>query len=114
LERFRRGFVSKPCTCGYNYVFIRYNGDVYLCPLAGESVGNIRQGGLDTILKGATARKVRREIGQYDQCPTCTEPGLERYSLPFEGFTYLRLLSKLGQNRFLSMHEHMGLDKYVP
>jgi MoaA/NifB/PqqE/SkfB family radical SAM enzyme len=113
LERFQRDTVSKPCTCGYNYAFIRYNGEVYLCPLAGDSVGNIHQEGLDTILKGTTARKERQKIGQYDLCPTCTEPGLERYSLPFEGFSYLRMLSKLGKNRFLNMHEHMGLDKYV-
>ena len=47
------------------------------------------------------------------ECRSCTEPGLERYALPFEGFHYLKLLLSLGKSDFLAFHAHMGLDKYV-
>ncbi len=34
-------------------------------------------------------------------------------SLPYEGFTYLGELLRRGPRRFLQMHRHLGLDKYV-
>jgi hypothetical protein len=58
------------------------------------------------------ASRLRRGIGGFDACRRCTEPGLERYSLPYEGLAYLSLLRDLGVRRFLRLHEHMGLGKY--
>jgi MoaA/NifB/PqqE/SkfB family radical SAM enzyme len=109
----RGGRVEKPCTCGYNYFFVRSNGDVFLCPLFEESVGNIRDVPLTTLLGSARARAVRRRVGAAPECARCTEPGLERYSLPYEGFTYLGTLLRKGPRAFLGQHRRLGLDKYV-
>ncbi len=59
--------------------------------------------------------KIPREVPNLaiSQCRTCTEPGLERYSLPYEGLHYLRLLLKMRREDFFRLHEHMGLDKYL-
>jgi hypothetical protein len=59
-----------------------------------------------------TADRLRKKIGKMSQCRECTEPGLERYSLPYEGLHYLRLLLKMGRKDFFQLHAHMGLDKY--
>ena len=110
---FQTGFMRKPCTCGYNYFFVRSNGDVYLCPLVDRSVGNIRRRSLADVFFSDEANRIRKGVGHFDECRSCTEPGLERFSLPMEGFSYLSLLPKFGRTAFLEFHHHMGLDKYV-
>jgi len=107
------GEMKKPCTCGYNYLFVRYSGDIFACPLIGESIGNVRDAEIGDLFVSSRADMIRRQIGRRPECKQCTEPGLERYALPFEGFTYLSLLAKMGEERFLEMHRHMGLDKYL-
>jgi MoaA/NifB/PqqE/SkfB family radical SAM enzyme len=107
------GVIHKPCSCGLNYFFIRSNGDLYLCPLIDGNVGNIQHSAVKTLWRSAQAGRIRRRIGQFPACRTCTEPGLERYTLPCEGWTYLSQLFKLGKQRFLQMHFHMGMDKYL-
>jgi MoaA/NifB/PqqE/SkfB family radical SAM enzyme len=109
---FETGLMKKPCSCGFNYFFVRSTGQVLLCPLAGISVGNINETPLRDLLFSEKACHMRRMIGRYAACRGCTEPGLERYALPYEGFTYLSLLMKEGPGRFFKLHEHMGLDKY--
>ena len=91
-EYLRTGKVQKPCTCGFNYLFIRSNGDVYPCPLIDMPVGNVRDKGVGGAYFSPRAADWRRKIGRFAECSVCTEPGLERYSLPFEGAEYLRLL----------------------
>jgi MoaA/NifB/PqqE/SkfB family radical SAM enzyme len=113
IEYFRTGIMHKPCTCGYNYFFVRSNGDVYLCPLVDRSVGNIRQQSLTDTLFSGKANRIRKSVGHFDECRRCTEPGLERFSLPLDGFAYLSLLPQFGKSKFLAFHQHMGLDKYV-
>jgi MoaA/NifB/PqqE/SkfB family radical SAM enzyme len=113
VKYFQTGVMRKPCTCGYNYFFVRSNGDVYLCPLVDRSVGNIRRQSLADIFFSDGANRIRKSVGHFDQCRSCTEPGLERFSLPMEGFSYLSLLPKFGRTAFLEFHHHMGLDKYV-
>jgi MoaA/NifB/PqqE/SkfB family radical SAM enzyme len=113
VEYFQTGVMRKPCTCGYNYVFVRSNGDVYLCPLIDRSVGNIRRQSLSDIFFSDGANRIRKNVGHFDECRSCTEPGLERFSLPMEGFSYLSLLHEYGRTAFLKFHHHMGLDKYV-
>jgi MoaA/NifB/PqqE/SkfB family radical SAM enzyme len=113
IKYFQTGVMQKPCTCGYNYFFVRSNGDVYLCPLVDRSVGNIRRQSLAAIFFSEGANRIRKSVGHFDECRTCTEPGLERFSLPMEGFSYLSLLPEFGRTAFLKFHHHMGLDKYV-
>ena len=113
VEYFRTGVMHKPCTCGYNYFFVRSNGDLYLCPLVGRSVGNIQMKTLKAIFFSDAANRMRKGVGHFDECRSCTEPGLERFSLPLDGFAYLSLLPQLGKSNFLAFHHHMGMDKYV-
>jgi MoaA/NifB/PqqE/SkfB family radical SAM enzyme len=113
VEYFQTGVMHKPCTCGYNYFFVRSNGDLYLCPLVDRSIGNIRMKPLKEIFFSDAANRIRKGVGHFEECRSCTEPGLERFSLPLDGFAYLSLMPKLGQSNFLTFHHHMGLDKYV-
>ncbi len=109
----RTGRMRRPCTCGYNYVFVRSNGEVYLCPLLAQSVGNASSAFLTACLFSEQAKRLRGQTGRRPECATCTEPGLERYALPYEGFAYLRFLFRHGGQSILSLHRHLGLDKYV-
>jgi MoaA/NifB/PqqE/SkfB family radical SAM enzyme len=108
----RTGTLKKPCSCGFNYFFVRSNGDLFLCPLLDNRVGNIKETPIETLFYSKEAAQIRRRIGNYPECGQCTEPGLERYSLPYEGFAYLALLLRMGREAFLEHHRHMGLDKY--
>jgi MoaA/NifB/PqqE/SkfB family radical SAM enzyme len=112
-DYYRTGQMRKPCTSGYNYFFIRSQGDLMLCPLIDESPGNLLETDLETLLSTPRACNLRRRLARLPQCRHCTEPGIERYSLPYEGFAYLSLLAKVGSRRFFEHHYHMGLDKYL-
>jgi AdoMet-dependent heme synthase len=107
------GKTKKPCSCGFNYFFVRSNGELFLCPLFEQRVGTIRANSIAQLFVSKEARTVRRRVGKAPECSRCTEPGLERYSLPYEGFTYLRALLQIGPRSFLIAHRHLGLDKYV-
>ncbi len=109
----RTGHMEKPCTCGFNYLFVRSNGQVFLCPLFEESVGNILDASPEALCASGEAARIRRRVRRSPECGRCTEPGLERYSLPYEGFAYLRALFDMGPRAFLELHQHLGLDKYV-
>jgi MoaA/NifB/PqqE/SkfB family radical SAM enzyme len=112
VRYFQTGRMKKPCSCGFNYFFIRSQGDLHLCPMVGASPGNVTQTPIDTLLSSQAAARIRRRIGRFPECRHCTEPGLERYSLPYEGWSYLAMLPKMGRRRFRQMHRDMGLDKY--
>lgn len=112
LHYLKTGLMEKPCSAGFNYFFIRSNGEVYPCPLIKLKLGNIREVGIEDLLHSKAATSFRKRVGKFPQCRTCTEPGLERYALPFEGWTYLFLRMKMGKEEFLKLHLHMGLDKY--
>jgi MoaA/NifB/PqqE/SkfB family radical SAM enzyme len=107
------GAMHKPCSCGFNYLFVRSNGDVFLCPLIDKGIGNIRDTPIENLFSSGQASRIRRRIGGFPECAKCTEPGLERYALPFEGFTYLSMLFRMGKKDFFELHRHMGLDKYL-
>ncbi len=109
----KTGTVKKPCTCGFNYFFIRYDGTLFLCPLMDIPIGNVTESNPEDLLSSKKARGVRRRMGRFPECHRCTEPGLERFSLPFQGWTYLKALQKMKPEAFLNMHRHMGLDKYL-
>ncbi len=106
------GTMDKPCTAGFNYYFIRSTGDVYPCPLIDVTVGNVTEAPFGEIMDTPAARRFRMGVGSFPECETCTEPGLERYALPFEGWHYLELARRLGPDDFAQLHAHMGLDKY--
>jgi len=113
VDFFKTGTVKKPCSCGFNYFFVRSNGEMLLCPLIKESVGNITATNVSELFFSDPAAEIRKKIGKLPQCHECTEPGLERYSLSYEGFHYLKLLLKLGKAEFMQLHQHMGIDKYI-
>jgi len=106
------GVMKKPCSAGFNYFFIRSNGEVYPCPLIKSKLGNIKEARIEDLFLSKAASSFRKQVGEHAECRTCTEPGLERYALPFEGFTYLSLMMRMGKRDFLKLHHHMGLDKY--
>ncbi|MGM0656223.1 MAG: radical SAM/SPASM domain-containing protein [Thermodesulfobacteriota bacterium] len=110
---FKTGSLKKPCSCGFNYFFIRSTGEMFLCPLINESMGNITTSEVSELFHSDLAVSVRKKIGRMPQCKSCTEPGLERYSLPFEGGHYLKIFFRLGWTKFIELHRHMGLDKYL-
>jgi MoaA/NifB/PqqE/SkfB family radical SAM enzyme len=112
VDYLETGVMKKPCSAGFNYFFIRSNGDVYPCPLIKVKLGNVRETDIEDLFQTKDASSFRRRVGKHPECRTCTEPGLERYALPFEGFTYLSLMKKMGKREFLKLHYHMGLDKY--
>ena len=113
VDFYKTGTMKKPCSCGFNYLFIRSNGEMVLCPLIKDSVGNITTTDVSDLFSSKQADEIRKKIGRLPQCRACTEPGLERYALPSEGFHYLRLLLKMGKTEFFQLHNHMGLDKYL-
>lgn len=112
VRYFQTGRMKKTCSCGFNYFFIRSQGALFPCPMIDASPGNVTQTTIETLLASQEAVRIRRHVGRFPECRDCTEPGLERYSLPYEGWTYLSLLPRMGKKRFLHMHHHMGLDKY--
>jgi MoaA/NifB/PqqE/SkfB family radical SAM enzyme len=108
------GRMEKPCSAGFNYFFIRSTGELYSCPIIDALLGNVNEASLEKLICSAGAIRFRKNILEFPECSICTEPGLERYALPFEGFHYLRQFFRLGPNGFRSLHGHMGLDKYFP
>ena len=36
------GRMRKPCSCGFNYFFVRSTGQVLPCPLLAEDIGDLR------------------------------------------------------------------------
>lgn len=113
LRFFGKTAIEKPCSAGFNYYFVRSSGNVFPCPLIKEGLGNFKGTPIGKLIGSPAAKHFRRKIGTFRECRSCTEPGLERYALPFEGFHYLNLFLKMGRERFLSLHQHMGLDKYL-
>jgi MoaA/NifB/PqqE/SkfB family radical SAM enzyme len=106
------GCMAKPCSAGFNYLFVRSTGALYACPIIDNLLGNVKDAPLGTMIHSARAARFRRNILKFRECRNCTEPGLERYALPFEGFHYLRQYVKLGRAGFQILHRHLGLDKY--
>jgi MoaA/NifB/PqqE/SkfB family radical SAM enzyme len=108
------GRMGKPCSAGFNYFFVRSTGEIYPCPIIDHLLGNVREKPLEELIRSPKAACFRKGILGFPECRECTEPGLERYALPFEGFHYLRQYFRLGADGFRSLHRHMGLAKYFP
>lgn len=111
-DYYRKGKTKKVCSCGLNYAFIRSSGDVHLCPLLSDSAGSILKADFSDIWHSGKARQIRGQVGHTELCSRCTEPGLERYSLYYEGWSYLKLMLEMGPKKFQQFHMYMGLDHY--
>ena len=112
LRLLESGYMAKPCSAGFNYLFVRSTGELYACPIIDNLLGNVKNTPLEALIRSDAAARFRRNILKFPECRDCTEPGLERYALPFEGFHYLRQYITLGRAGFQSLHRHMGLNKY--
>lgn len=113
LSYLQSGRMTKPCTAGYNTLFVRHNGQVFPCPVLAEPLGNIQEQSLESLYESAAARCFRKKVGNLPECRQCTEPGMERIAWPLEGFTLLRFLARTGRRDFCRLVQHMGLDKYL-
>lgn len=113
LGYLKTGTVKKPCSAGFNTVFVRHTGEVYPCPLIPESLGNIKIVSMEQMLSSPSAVDFRKRIGKFPECRVCTEPGLERIAWLFEGSSCLVRLSRIGFKNFEQLIRHMGLDKYL-
>ena len=105
------GVMKKPCSAGFNTVFVRHTGEVFPCPLIPLSLGNIKNERLGRLLASAKAAMFRRKIGTLPECKICTEPGLERLAWPYEGWTCLRQVLRAPTDS-RKLLEHMGIDKF--
>jgi MoaA/NifB/PqqE/SkfB family radical SAM enzyme len=114
LRFLETGRMRKPCSAGFNYFFVRSTGELFACPIINAPLGNVMKTSIQELIRSPDATRFRRGVNRFPECATCTEPGLERYALPFEGFHYLRLFFESGQEEFTSLHEHLGLEKYFP
>lgn len=103
---------TRPCCCGFNYAFIRSSGDVYLCPLFPSGAGSVKDADFRSAWHSRQGRELRGRMGRSAACLRCTEPGLERYALVHEGWSYLFFLVRLGPRRFEQLHAHLGLQSY--
>jgi MoaA/NifB/PqqE/SkfB family radical SAM enzyme len=113
LRFLETGRMAKPCSAGFNYFFIRSTGELFPCPIIAAPLGNVTRTPLPELIRSPAASSFRRGVGEFPECATCTEPGLERYALPFEGRHYLRLWFTMGREEFRTLHDHLGLEKYV-
>jgi MoaA/NifB/PqqE/SkfB family radical SAM enzyme len=113
LRRFlETGRMEKPCSAGFNYFFIRSTGELFPCPIISAPLGNVTRTPLAELIRSPEAARFRRGVGEFPECATCTEPGLERYALPFEGSHYLRLYFTMSRLDFCALHDHLGMEKY--
>ena len=113
LGYLKTGRINKPCTAGFNTLFVRYNGEVFCCPVLPASLGNIKDRTLGDLFRSTAADRFRKKVGNFPECSVCTEPGMERIAWPFEGFALLRFLPRMGMKDFSRLARHMGLYKYL-
>jgi len=109
----RTGRMAKPCSAGFNTLFIRYNGEVFGCPVIADSLGSIGDGRLESLFRSAAACRFRKQVGGFPECRVCTEPGMERLAWPLEGFSLLGVLARKGSGEFHRLIGHMGLNKFL-
>jgi MoaA/NifB/PqqE/SkfB family radical SAM enzyme len=112
LRFLETGRMEKPCSAGFNYFFIRSTGELFSCPIIAAPLGNVTRAPLAELIRSPAAACFRRSVSEFPECATCTEPGLERYALPFEGSHYLRLYFTMERQEFRALHDHLGLEKY--
>ena len=100
------------CTALNNYLFIEFDGRVYLCELLSRPIGDLREQSIEDIWYGRSASEWRKRINKTEHCRTCHEPGALRYSASAEGFSYLKFLMELGRRKFNESLHNEGYIKY--
>lgn len=115
LNFLKTGLSEKPCSAGFNTLFIRCNGDVFPCPITSTShyLGNIAKSTLGSCMSSSTAVEFRKKIRRHPECLTCTEPGLERLGWVFEGAVFIRHILRMKNKELNTFIHHMGFDKYL-
>jgi len=113
LSYLKTGRMKKPCSAGFNSLFVRHNGEVFSCPVLPVALGNIKDRTLGHLFRSPAADRFRKQVGAFPECSVCTEPGLERIAWPFEGFALLRLMARMGMKDFNRLAQHLGIDKYL-
>ena len=94
------GRMHRPCTCGFNYLFVRSTGEVMLCPLMARSVGNLRDTDIGDIWASEAACICAARSGAPRSAESCTEP--QAWSAtPYQAQRTLSLLCRVGPSRFL-------------
>jgi len=109
----RTGRIQKPCSAGFNTLFVRHTGDVFCCPVIPAALGNIQEQALGEMFRSSTADRFRQKVGEFPECSVCTEPGLERIAWPFEGLSFLKMVERIGTENSDRLLQHMGIDKYL-
>lgn len=109
----RTGRMAKPCSAGFNTLFVRYNGEVFGCPVIAESLGSLKDGSLGSLFRSAAACRFRKKVGAFPECRVCTEPGMERLAWLLDGLSLLGIRIRRGPGEFHRLIGHMGLNKYL-
>jgi len=107
------GTIQKPCSAGFNTLFVRHTGEVFCCPVIAAALGNIQEQTLGDIFRSFAADQFRKNMGIFSECNVCTEPGMERIAWPLEGFSLLKMMDMIGEKDFDRLIQHMGIDKYL-
>ncbi len=109
----KTGKIAKPCSAGFNTLFVRHTGEVFACPVMAASLGNVQSESLGQLFRSAVADRFRQKVGRFPECAVCTEPGMERLAWPLEGFALLRLAASGKKGEFRRLVGHMGLEKFL-
>lgn len=62
IQYYKTGRMKKPCSCGFNYLFIRSDGRVFPCPLLDVPLGNVLEGPVAEIYNSPEACRFRRRM----------------------------------------------------
>lgn len=85
-----------PCTGGFRYMHIDYNGNVKPCPFLPENFifGNVREKSLSDLSFADHSIRIRKNLMKYSMCKQCSSD-CDLYSLVrYEFFNYLGFVIK--------------------
>jgi MoaA/NifB/PqqE/SkfB family radical SAM enzyme len=96
----KTGRMKKPCSCGFNYFFIRSQGSLLPCPMIDESPGNITQTPIEELLASDTAVRIRRHAGKMDHAVTAPNQVWNDTAFPVKGGGICPCFQKWAENGF--------------
>jgi hypothetical protein len=114
LGYLRTGTIRKPCSAGFNTLFVRHNGEVLALPGNAGCTGKHQGPALGRVVPKCRSDRVQ-ENGWFVprvQLLYRARPGAS--CLALRGLClFLRLASRAGWKEFDRLSRHMGLDKYL-
>lgn len=114
LEFYKDGKRTAPCTAAFNFLFIDADSQVYPCAVFPRAIQSFRKQDIAEIWRCEEVSQIRKTVGHFPICETCTELGAIRSSLLLEGFRYLRFLFAKGLPQALrEAYWNKGLQKYL-